>query len=417
MSPQSVLVFISRGKVVGNSIRRGYSHHPDATCLELFSWALVGQEKCPTELSASLEQSIDLVWEDMSDFVDPFGDRRGSLFDSVWTFDLDKDLLYLRKSDQYRLVSLELARKRLLTLDDFELLNSPRQLSVEEQSLPGPYWEPKLDLAPREKSFIGKILRDFGFTWRHILRRPMNTTTFLQLAYATMWISTLDFIIVERMGFEHVTTRGPYVDVVDLPSWETPKATLVKAGSCWFALAQETLEGLEMVQRHMTSQLEGSTTDVRTYAILTLRCIILCQVQGSKLIWTRCQALFNDDSTSDTAIDMIIWATNTTSAEQQPNAISSLPVEIQDKVLYCATTSFIASAKLGCELGLGSPLSWVDGGLQIMLQGVKRHRTESSPVESQIHFGRIMSGLSYKPERNDRILPVSRFLVGKLGRA
>lgn len=397
----------------------------------------MGEEKCPSmsyeslyfwilgvavpnlakgKLSLALEQSIELVWEDVSDFVNPFGDHRGCVFDTVWTFDLDNDVLFLRKRHQFCSISLELGRKRLLVLDDFERLSSPRQSSFEEQSLPGPYWEPKLDPLPRMRSFVGKILSDFAYTWRHILRRPMNTITFMKLAYATIWISTLDFTVLERTGFEHVSSRGPYVDVVDLPSWESPKATLIQVGSSCFALAQDTQEGLEMIQRHMTSHLEDSTTNLRTYAILTLQYIVLCKAQGSELTWTRSETLFSDGNTSDTAIDMILWATNTANDEPHPSAINSLPIETQNRVLYHATTSHFTSAKLGCELGVGSPFSWVDDGLQIRLQEVKRHRMESSPVESQIYFAGTMSGVSYKAERGSKVL-ANRIPVFTVGRA
>lgn len=363
---------------------------------------------------SALEQSIELNWNDVSDFVDPFGDRRGFMFESVWTFDFDKDVLFLRKDDQFCFVFLKLARQRLLTLDDFERLDLPRPFSLEDQGLPGPYWEPKLDLLPRVKSFLGKILRDFAYTWRHVLRRPMNNSTFLRLAYATIWISTLDFVVFERTGFQHNLHRGPYVDVVDLPSWETPKATLVQAGSSWFALAQETREGLEIVRRHMSNCLEDSVISSRTYVILTLRQIIICKAQGSEFAWTRSETLFGDGYISDAAIDMILWATNTTGTEPEPSAINSLPIEIQDRVLYYATTSFVASAKLGCKLGVGSSFPWVNSGLQIRLQEIKRHRGENSPVESQIHFAGVISGLSYKQDFRDRVLV--RTWVSTLGR-
>jgi hypothetical protein len=109
-----------------------------------------------------LEQSIDLVWEGVSGLVDPFGDRRGCVFDSVWIFELEKDSLFLRKRYQSCFSSLEVARKRLLTLDDFEPLHSPRQLSMEEQNLPEPYWEPKLDPLAWIKSFHGGQGRQYN---------------------------------------------------------------------------------------------------------------------------------------------------------------------------------------------------------------------------------------------------------------
>ncbi|KID98571.1 hypothetical protein MAJ_05499, partial [Metarhizium majus ARSEF 297] len=373
MSVLSVLVFIAQGTL----LRRGHSKKSldDATYLELFSRILVGQEKCSSKLSAALEQGLSLNWADVYDFVDPFGDPRGA--------------------------SLKLARERLLTLKDFEVLSSPRQTFLEQQSLPGPHWEPKLGTLSRVRAFIGQVLRDFAFAWRHVLRRPMNTTTFMKLAYATIWILRMDFTILERIGFEYVDCGGPYVQLTDLPSWDTPEATLVQAGSSWFALSRDGREGLEMVQRHVNSilSLRNSTTTVMTYAILTLRQVILCKADGNGLVWTRSETLFGDIPASDTAIDMVLWAANTTSTEPQPSSINGLPIEIQDRILYYATASSVASAKLGCELGLGSAFSWDDRGEKIGIEETKRHRSESSPVESQIAFNGVMSGLSYKRKR------------------
>lgn len=174
------------------------------------------------KLSAALERGTKLVWEDVDDFVNPFGDRRGGAFSSVWTFDLDKDMVFLETKDRLSAAPLEIGRERPLTLDDFELLDLPRQ-PLEETTLPGPYWEPEIGQTSREKSFLGRALRDFAYTWRHVLRRQVNRTTFTKLAYATLWISTMDFTVRERAGFEHITEGGPYVKLVDLPNWETPQ--------------------------------------------------------------------------------------------------------------------------------------------------------------------------------------------------
>lgn len=354
------------------------------------------------KLSSALEQSIRLNWEDVYDFVNPFGDRRGGSFNSVWIFDLVKDQLFLVKKECSSSAPLQLARQRLLHLDDFEPLSLPRLPSLEEQALPEPYWTPKLNTSSRQRAFLGRVIRDFSHTWRHVFRRPMNTTTFLKLAYAIIWISKMELGIVERTGFEHISRGGPYVWLVGLPSWETPTTTLVKVGASWFVLAQDTRDGLEMVRRHMdNNSLKGrSTTSLTTYATLTLRCIVLCKASVSELKWTRTEKLFdNDVPVSDTTIDMILWAVNTTSTEPQPSAINCLPVGIQDVILLHSSGSLVASAKMGYELGLGSPFSWLDEGLEIGLEDVKRHRSEKSPVESQIFFNGVMSGLSYKRVR------------------
>ncbi|KAI8723148.1 hypothetical protein NCS52_00170000 [Fusarium sp. LHS14.1] len=398
MSVLSILVFIAKGA----SIRRSYSKKPPdcEILLDLISRVLAEQEKCLEKLSAALERGTRLVWEDVYDCVNPFGDRRGGAFSSVWTFDLDKDVLILETEDQLSVAPLEIGRQRPLSLDDFKLLDLP-QPPLEQPSLPGPYWEPEVYQRPREKTFLGRVLRDFAYTWRHVLRRQMNTMTFMKLAYATLWISTMDFTIRERTGFEHITEGGAYVWLVDLPNWETPKATLVKAGSTWFVLAQDIQDGLEMVRRHAEghSSLKSPTVNVVTYAILSLWHLTLCKAKGNGIAWTKSEALFGESPASDDAIDMLLWATNTARhAKLEPSRLNLLPTEIQDRILYQATTSLVASGKLGCELGLGSPFSWVDRGAKIRVEERKRHRFESSPVESQIFFDGVMSGLSYKQE-------------------
>ncbi|KAF4336745.1 hypothetical protein FBEOM_9376 [Fusarium beomiforme] len=91
------------------------------------------------EVSTALEQGIDLDWEDVYDVINPFGDRRGRAFNSVWTFDLNKDLLFLTKDNEIFSAPLRLATERLLTLDDFEPVNSPNYTRAEDQAVPEPY--------------------------------------------------------------------------------------------------------------------------------------------------------------------------------------------------------------------------------------------------------------------------------------
>lgn len=359
------------------------------------------------KLFTALEQGLNLAWEDVYDFVNPFGDHRGNSFNSVWTFDLDKDLILLTKQDRHYSVPLGLALERLLVQDDFELACSSEQRLQEEKTLPGPYWEPVLDPMPREISFLGRVLRDFAYTWRHVIRREMNVTTFRKLAYAIIWISRTEFTLLERIGFEYVSKGGPYVRVVDLPSWDTPEAMLVPVGSSCFVLSQDIREGLEMLRRYVTSRsLRGcSTAKAITYAILTIRQVVLCKADGDQLAWTRPEELFNDKSTSDTAIRLIL---STSRVEHQPITIHFLPVEIQDRILRHATASLVAAAKLGCELGLGSPFSWVDRSVAISISEAKRHRVESSPVESQPVLNGENSGLSYKRERGYQVMHSGR---------
>ncbi|KAG9251420.1 uncharacterized protein F5Z01DRAFT_279938 [Emericellopsis atlantica] len=404
MSFLSVLLYI----VHGTSLRRGYEMRKppdDAIYLELFSRILVGRDGCPHQLLAALEQGINVAWEDVYDVVNPYGDRRGNAFESVWTFDLDKGLVFLTKNDQHSSASLGLARERLLTLDDFVPVDIVRQPLQADQDIPGLYWEPEFDYMPREISFLGRIIRDFGHTWRHVLCREINTTTFMKLAYAIIWISKMEFTLLERVGFEHISQGGPYVKVIDLPSWDTPDANLVPAGSSWFVLTQDIYKGLELVRGHAARQaLHGrSTTESIKYAVLTLRQVVLCKASGKCLSWTRPEKLFHDSPATDAAISMILTIS---AIERKPLTINTLPVEIQDKILRQATVSLVASSKLGCELGIGSPFSWIERGVPIGIQERKTHRSERSPVESQLVFNGVGSGLSYKRDGSSQT-PIS----------
>ncbi|WZH47252.1 uncharacterized protein QYS62_008396 [Fusarium acuminatum] len=378
----------------------------DEEFLEVFACILVGLQIPISDISTALEESIKLDWEDVYDFVNPFGDRRGRMFNSVWTFDLDKGLLFLTKQDRVLSAPIELGLQRPLTVDDFHRLDPENKTAEDFQSLE-PYWDLKMDICPRKRAFLGRTLADFGHTWRHILRRQMNSATFIKMAYAAVWISSMKFDIFERTGFEHVggQSLGPYVWVSDLPKWNSPKSTFLQVGSNWFVFVQEIQEGIEMARDHACSrpqvaELEASPT---TYAILSLRQITLCKITHGEPVWTRAETLFGENP-SVTAIDMMIWASDTSAAESGPSRIHSLPVEIQDNILYYAATSPVSSGRLGCTLGLGSPFTWTESGLKIEIQERKRHRGETSPVESYIMFNGIMSGLSYKREYEPPIM-------------
>jgi hypothetical protein len=333
--------------------------------------------------------------------VNPFGDRRGGAFNSVWTFDLNNGMLFLSKNGAVYSTPLSLARAGLLTPQGFERLQEIPPTPCSGENPPGPYyWEPDLCPCPRKRAFVGRLLRDFGHTWRHVLRQPMRAGTFIKLAYATMWILMMDFTIIERTGFDHISVGGPYVRLVDLPGWDTPKATLFQTESCRIALGQDITEGIELVRRHLNDAQNVENRDSAVYIILTLRQVVLCKTKGRHMHCTRSATLFNDPiPASDAAIDMLIWATNLAAAEPQPTTLGVLPIEIQDRILYCATASSVASAKLGCELGLGSPFSWVECSVMVGLEVFKRNRSETSPVESQIALNGTMSGLSYKRQR------------------
>jgi len=189
---------------------------------------------------------------------------------------------------------------------------------------------------------------------------------------------------------------GPYVWVLDQPRWDTPEGPVLKIGSPLVVIAQQLWEGIAIAQDHSRSCAEPAAS-TNIYAILTLRQITLCKMMNGKLVWTRSQTLLREGLPAPGAIDMLIWATTPT-YKPELSRLDLLPLEIQDKVLHYATHSSVSAGRLGCILSLGSAFPWTIDGKEVRLQERKRNRAAESPVESQIHFNGLMSGLSYRSE-------------------
>lgn len=153
-------------------------------------------------LSTALEQGIAAKWGGVYDHVNPYGDRRGGAFRGVWTFDLDTDLLHLTKEDTVQTAPLKLARQGSLSLEDFQAVLPSPGPCLQSCTLSGPYWEPEVSPHSQRTALSGQILRDFGHAWRHVLRRTATRQPLL--AYATVWISTLEFTIRERLRFDSI---------------------------------------------------------------------------------------------------------------------------------------------------------------------------------------------------------------------
>ncbi|KAJ6790257.1 hypothetical protein PWT90_10103 [Aphanocladium album] len=283
-------------------------------------------------------------WSEVVDFVHPFGDSRGDAIASVWVVEANKKVVYLVTKDSMRAAILPAFGKRLLRLSDFEPTESPLASTDGEQTLPGPFWEPEMNVPLREEAFLKPILRDFGYAWRHIMRWRMNNTTFRKLAYGTIWLLTINFNLYElerpEIGFKNEAN----VLVTDLPQWRAPTEAFLRVGSSWP------------------------------------------------------EVLYGEDEVSEAAIQMLVWAAAST-PPCTSTALDMLPVEIQDRIIYYGGVSFVASARLGCKLGLGSRFSWIERGSKIGLMEQKKCRTACSPVESRILFHGFKSGLVYQRER------------------
>ncbi|CRK28886.1 hypothetical protein BN1708_015365 [Verticillium longisporum] len=374
----------------------------DARCFDEFARLL---------LFTSLREGIQACWSEVYDIVNPFGDRRDSLYDSTWVFDLDRGVLSRNKRSGSSTVPLELACNRALSVDDFLPVTpfpapTAPTASTFSSDFTVPCWNLDVGDLSREKSFVGRILQDFGHTWRHILRHSYNQETFLKLAIAAIRIAALDFTVAERTGWDR-SPGGPYAFVCDLPEWQKPASKFVQAGGSWFVLVQDLNSGLEEIRRHFTLQTAKQPATLRrrtTYALLSLRQVAIVRLTGDgEMKGTQPAALFDGwNPPTSRAIELLLWMNR---RPQWPTLLNSLPVELQDRILYFTSASTVGAAKLGCEIGLGSRCLWNDDGKSLQLEHIKRKRSKLNPVESQIRFGPWMSAVSYIPSKPQKVHP------------
>ena len=347
--------------------------------------------------------------------VNPFGDRRGGYQSSVWTFNLDQNVIQYNDKEHEQASTLQLQRalelveQRSLSLEDFETPRiDPSLMEKRQQTVSGPFWGPDLVVCPRAEAFLGRLLRDFGHAWRHIIRRDMNDTTFRHLAFATMWLATSDFTLHERTGWEHVNNTGAqtYANVDGLPQWEIPDVSTLRLGSTYFVLNQDIRKGMDWIRdenskRNLRDVADSARPSV--YVILTPWQIVLSRTNQGMIQYTKPVGLFDGISACDAGIDAILWATHTINTPDSPktrNLFTRFPTEIQNRIITFAGISQVASANLALSLGIGSPFTWKEDKLLINLEDSKRNRTEDSPVETHILFRGVMSGLSYRREQH-----------------
>ncbi|KAL2013703.1 hypothetical protein VTN00DRAFT_1228 [Thermoascus crustaceus] len=199
----------------------------DNDTLMLFCQCLAGVSQ---ELSFDvLYRAVSSKWRLQDDISNPFGDSRESLVPAVWIFNLDNDILTLHKKSLNRMIPLSKLREGpvpIVEMEPFELPPLPK--FTLDKDFPTPTWEPKFNAATRQTAFIGRVLEDFSYQWRHVFRSRYNNSTFRRLACAILRIVTLDFNVKEvarsRAGIRGTlgglwTTTGALR--VELPSQRT----------------------------------------------------------------------------------------------------------------------------------------------------------------------------------------------------
>lgn len=353
----------------------------------------------------ALYTKLPYKWEKVYDTINPFGDYRQVVFQTAWTFDIEHDVLLHANQGGTRKTPISLLRQRTATLNDFEPLSPPSSsLQALKFHSITPSWEPEVVVPERTRAFTHRLLRDFGYQWRHILRHSWNAITSRVLVRAIIRLSTLDFEVREVAKWRGGGQRGRFVWVTMLPEWEPFTTNVVRVGRVQVVICHTIEEGLLMTQEHAASQALKIGEDTLVpeagsanadYVILSVKHIMLCRLGGStELEYTRREQLYNGiDPPSALALDYLLWATANSSF---PTRLHSLPIEVQDLILGHLSAGPVEPARVGCLLGLGSEFAWRDGPASIELQDTYKARTPWTPVDSQIWFGPHMSGIVYR---------------------
>lgn len=340
----------------------------------------------------TLKRSLGLRWEEPYDVIIPYGDVRHTIFETVWTFDLENDqLLFSKDGNQSGRLPLSVLRQRSFTFEDFVLYDSPKAPTFDLQATsPPPYWTPILHVPQRKVAFAHRVLDDFNFQWRHILRHQYNDLTFRKLAHTALRVATFSFSVKEltepRQGL-----GGALIGPLNLPEWKPLDTMIVLFGRVWLVASQYPEDTLSLVREHWTAQQD---TSANKYLIMSVRHIILCRHIKGKLELTRPMPFLNGvDPVPERAIELFLAAISNTPYR---TSIHRLPAELQAKTLRYVSQGPVEAARIGCILGLGLPFAWKDGKMNVERETAHRNRHFETPVESQIWFGDHFSGVAYK---------------------
>ncbi len=342
----------------------------------------------------------DIDWQEQYDVVRPFGDSRRDRLRAIWTINLDDSEIRIDVGEQSGRLPLSFARERLVKLGDFEPCEPSCAPSVNwVKSFPIPYLTPQMQVDPRDEAFLGRILRDFGHQWRHILRHRYNTSTFERLAAAIMRIVTTDFSVVELTEARLVDAEKMHVSSGSLPKWGPIKERLIPMGRVRFVLSQDPAEGLSIIESDMASQVKRSSSSdspagsARIYIILSVRHVIWCSATGPKLEWTQPASLFNaTEPISDSTIALLLFGAL---PPRHRTTIQTLPLELQENILKFVSPGSVGAAKVGCDLGVGLPFTWKAGNIPIEAVESYSYIRMTTHLEWQLWFDEHWSGVSY----------------------
>ena len=335
-------------------------------------------------------------WHRRDDIVRPLGDRRGNVH-YIWIFDLDSGVLRLEQKGGHLWVPLDLVRQRPITIYDFK----PFQVT-QIDSLPWKPYKPGYKIRRRQinvqrrKALVNRILGDFAFQWRHILKNSHNNFTFRRLAQAIIKILTLDFAVEEAPYHSHFGGRLPMILICDIPEWDYTSQNLFRVGDT----ATITDQHFRFAAEHATADYGGRClrnpaliNTSFTYLLLSMKELVLTQRTERGRRYTVPVPFFDGTHIpSDEAIEILLHATQPPPSRPP---LAKLPIEVQDMILKYVSPWPLERARIGCLLEAGSVFTWKCGNRDREDMSAFGCRSLATPVPVHIQFGHQFSGVAY----------------------
>jgi hypothetical protein len=378
-------------------------------------------------------------WHLQPDIKHPFPDERHAWkISGVWIFDIDRDDLTLKRSeDKQTRISLQALRDGSAKYSDMQEVEQAPLISFDpaltyysyKKEAPNDPWSGQFKASERQLAFCGRMMKDFAIQWRHVLKSRCNDTIFLKLASAITRIWSCDFNVLTRKF--RAAKRMGQAELESLPEWPTigeGVARVVHLARCGVVMCQHM--NLHAIMSHIRAdiatgkpQKKAQNGDLPRHPVRNCHSIIyvVLSMREVILIRTCTVALHNHTQYTDAvplwsgemhrhglvvderAMDYLSIM-NPFPESPHNSHLLKLPNELRDMILEYASDSSLERARIGCLLGIGREFRWrSDSGQELEQRGswslhdkvTSSRSRQYLKNEDQILFGGRDSGLSY----------------------
>jgi hypothetical protein len=249
-------------------------------------------------------------WYEYDDVVNPLGDYRECLTGMISIF------AYIDTKDEYHRLSPAILRDHPVTSADFENYQPVIRPKIDvARDVPGPYREPEKAAPGRAMRPVSRLLRDFAFQWRHILRHAYNDIIFRRLARAIIRIASMAFHIKktardkERRGQALVSHR-------EAPRWESFYSEIIPLQPVRLVVSPDLRHGVRLAQEDFAKKKEDSTDKLskgkshrRVYLVSSVRHVLLRRAGDDSNTCTKPESFLDGgNQASDRAIELLLTA-------------------------------------------------------------------------------------------------------------